>query len=139
MKREPENRSLNPQPELAPGPSPAAGAAGSSWPDSLTPRQLRDLALADLARRLGIATESIAVRALARVDWPDASLGCPEPGFMYAQVVTPGYRIILEAGNQLYAYHASLHGVRFCAQPATFSSEEQRQIEGNAVLDSYGQ
>jgi len=39
------------------------------------------------------------------VEWSDASLGCPKPGFAYAQVITPGYRIVLTAGQQQYEYH----------------------------------
>ena len=64
-----------------------------------------ELAVADLAKQLGIATESITVRSVEAVEWSDASLGCPEPGMMYAQVITPGYRIVLEANGQSYEYH----------------------------------
>ncbi|MFO7742386.1 MAG: hypothetical protein R6X31_08745, partial [Anaerolineae bacterium] len=34
--------------------------------------------------------------------WPDAGLGCPEPGQAYAQVVTPGYRLVLQVGTRQY-------------------------------------
>ncbi len=64
-------------------------------------------ALADLAGRLKIAETQIAVRGVEAVDWPDASLGCAQRGRMYAQVITPGYRILLEAGGKVYEYHAS--------------------------------
>jgi hypothetical protein len=37
--------------------------------------------------------------------WSDTSLGCPQEGFMYAQVITPGYLIVLEAQGQTYEYH----------------------------------
>ncbi len=47
---------------------------------------------------------------------------------MYAQVITPGYRITLEAGGQTYAYHTSLRAVKFSAQPATFSTENHGEI-----------
>jgi len=40
------------------------------------------------------------------VEWPDASLGNPQPGMVYAQVVTPGYKIILSARGQQYEYHS---------------------------------
>jgi hypothetical protein len=71
-------------------------------------------AIADLAGRLGIAADAIQVQSAEAVEWPDASLGCPEPGMMYAQVITPGYRIVLEAGGQLYEYHSSLSRVVYC-------------------------
>ncbi len=77
------------------------------------------LARQDLAQRLGIAAETIAVTAVRAVDWPDTSLGCPEPGKMYAQVITPGYEIILEADGEAYAYHSGGPNVIYCEDPNT--------------------
>lgn len=67
----------------------------------------------DLKNRLG-AVDDPAVISVESVDWSDASLGCPEPEMMYAQVITPGYRIILELEDQQYAYHASRSRVIYC-------------------------
>ena len=64
-----------------------------------------ELAKQNLANRLGTSTESITVASVEEVEWPDSSLGCPEPGKMYAQIVTPGYRIMLQAGGKDYEYH----------------------------------
>jgi hypothetical protein len=61
--------------------------------------------IADLAQRLGVAEEEIAVNSLEATEWPDASLGCPQPGTMYAQMITPGYRVILEVNGQAYEVH----------------------------------
>ncbi len=63
------------------------------------------LAREDLAQRLGLAPEAIRLVSVEAVDWSDTSLGCPQPGMMYAQVITPGYRVMLEAGGQRYEYH----------------------------------
>lgn len=65
-----------------------------------------ELARQDLAERLGLPINEIAIVSTEAVEWPDASLGCPKPGMMYAQVITPGYRIILEAGGKRYEYHS---------------------------------
>ncbi len=73
-------------------------------------------AQADLAQRIGAATASISVVSAEPVEWRDASLGCPIPGVMYAQVITPGYKIVLEAGGKQYNYHASTTTVRLCEQ-----------------------
>ncbi|MCX7707861.1 MAG: hypothetical protein N2204_07620 [Anaerolineae bacterium] len=73
------------------------------------------LAIADLAGRLGIPESAITVRAVEAVEWPDASLGCPRPGMMYAQVITPGYRIVLEAGGRTYDYHTSQSHAVLCS------------------------
>lgn len=60
----------------------------------------------DLANRKGIDEEQITVISVEVVNWPDTSLGCPQPGMMYAQVITPGYRILLSYGGQTYQYHS---------------------------------
>lgn len=33
------------------------------------------------------------------------SLGCPQTGFVYEQVLTPGFQMLFEAGGQSYSYH----------------------------------
>jgi hypothetical protein len=65
-----------------------------------------DIAKNDLAKRLNISIDQVHVVKIENVDWPDSSLGYPEKGMMYAQVITPGFRIILKAGDRLYEYHS---------------------------------
>ena len=68
------------------------------------------LAKEDLAERLGVAVGKITVLGAEAVEWPDTSLGCPQPGKMYAQAITPGYRIILKVGGEQYEYHSDREG-----------------------------
>ncbi len=63
-------------------------------------------AVADLASRLGISEAQVRVVSIEAVEWPDSSLGCPQPGMDYLQVITPGFRILLEAQGERYPYHA---------------------------------
>ncbi len=72
-------------------------------------------AKADLAERLGIAEEAIAVASIEEMEWPDSSLGCPQPGMMYLQVITPGFRIVLTANGQEYKYHTDLVRAVLCS------------------------
>jgi hypothetical protein len=67
---------------------------------------LVELAKTDLAQRLGIAPDAIEVQSVEPTEFPDASLGVPEPGKSYAQVVTAGYVIELSAADENYRYHA---------------------------------
>lgn len=62
-------------------------------------------AVADLARQTGLPADQITVASVEPMQWPDASLGCPQEGMMYAQVITPGYLVMLEAQGQKYEYH----------------------------------
>jgi hypothetical protein len=68
----------------------------------------------DLAGRVSAASGEITVKQAEATEWSDASLGCPMPGVMYAQVITPGYLIVLEANGQEWEYHASTTMVRLC-------------------------
>ena len=70
-----------------------------------------DLAKKDLAGRLNIAVEQVRLVKQERKDWPDTSLGFPEEGKAYAQVITPGFVIILEANGRLYEYHSDYERV----------------------------
>jgi hypothetical protein len=62
-------------------------------------------AVADLAGRLGIGSDEVTVVDALALTWPDSSLGCPQPGMMYSQVLTKGTFVVLEAGGQRYEYH----------------------------------
>lgn len=62
-------------------------------------------ALANLAQQTGIPADQITVQSIEATEWPDASLGCPQEGMMYAQVVTPGFLMVLTAQGQTYEYH----------------------------------
>jgi hypothetical protein len=73
----------------------------------------------DLADRVGVPVDQITVVSSEEVTWPDSSLGCPEPGMMYAQVLTAGTRIVLSAGGRQYSYHSSSRRAPFlCENPA---------------------
>lgn len=64
-----------------------------------------ELARQALATELGCSATAISVRDIADVEWNDSSLGCPKPGMMYLQVITPGYQIVLEHDGLIYTFH----------------------------------
>jgi len=94
---------------LVPGESAEMPGEPTPPPSEASPEQeaLVDLAESMLAERLGIGLEEIEVQEVTPVQFPDASLGVPEEGQMYAQVVTPGYVILLQHNQETYQYHAS--------------------------------
>ena len=61
----------------------------------------------DLAQRLSIETSDIILVDAKEVVWSDGSLGCPQPGMMNIQVLTPGYFIQLEVKGKFYIYHTN--------------------------------
>lgn len=69
----------------------------------------------DLARRLGIDGQSVTVLEARSVTWSAGHLGCPAPGMMYPQVLTPGVLIVLEADGLRHLYHGGTTGApRYC-------------------------
>jgi hypothetical protein len=88
-------------------------------------------ALADLAARLAIETDQIEVIEAKAVVWPDASLGCPQPGMMYAQVQTVGFLIRLEARGQVYEYHTDMQQIIILCNPALEVSNPSKNTDKN--------
>lgn len=86
----------------SPTPSEPAGSLSATLP--------AQAAVRIVSTELGLSPDAITVESVEEVNWPDASLGCPQPGMFYAQVVTPGYRVIVVAGGQRYAVHLNAGG-----------------------------
>jgi hypothetical protein len=72
-----------------------------------------------LASSLGIDANNVSIVSAEEVQWSDGSLGCPQPGMMYPQVITPGFKITLEASGKSYTYHTDTrqHVIR-CDNPS---------------------
>ncbi|PWH13786.1 MAG: hypothetical protein DDG59_13885 [Anaerolineae bacterium] len=72
-----------------------------------------------LASQLGIPPQDVLILGYENVDWPDACLGIPTTGLLCAQVITPGFRVLLEAQGKRYVFHTNLSGsdVRLAFQP----------------------
>jgi hypothetical protein len=75
--------------------------------DSASYGGLVDLAMTDLAANLDLSVDQVTPQAVEAYTFPDTSLGLPQAGMMYAQVLTPGYIITLEADGQTYTYHGA--------------------------------
>lgn len=68
-------------------------------------RSIAELAKGVLAEELDVPPETISTDAVRAVDWPDSSIGCPQPDHSYAQVITPGHEITLRVDKQVYVIH----------------------------------
>lgn len=74
------------------------------------------LAVSAAANEAGLPEDDVRVLSYTEREWPSTALGCPQPGFSYAQVVTPGYHVQLQAGETTYEYHTNLtNNVILCA------------------------
>jgi hypothetical protein len=95
------------------------------------PNELVEKAREDLAQRLSVPVSQIDLVEAKEVVWSDASLGCPLPGMIYAQVQTAGYLIQLEANSEKYGYHTDLGNTVFLCEPASIENSSQKENEKN--------
>lgn len=80
---------------------------GPGAPVPAAARPLVELAVAQLGAQLDVNADAIHVERVEAVDFPDASLGVPDPDLMYAQVITPGFVIELTHDGRSYLFHGS--------------------------------
>ncbi|MGE5378026.1 MAG: hypothetical protein ACM3XO_23435 [Bacteroidota bacterium] len=74
----------------------------------ITPAQRA--AISSLAKNLGLTPDRIKIVSTEAVEWPDSCLGVSVEGVMCSQVVTPGFRIVLEANGKQVEYHTNQDG-----------------------------
>jgi hypothetical protein len=66
--------------------------------------------IAAIAEDLGVPSETVKVISMEPRNWPDSSLGCPQPDMLYAQVVTPGYLVVVDVSGERIEYHTDERG-----------------------------
>jgi hypothetical protein len=78
-------------------------------------------AVAQASADTGLGEGEFDVIDIEEVTWPDGSLGCPQPGMSYIQVVLEGYQVILEHEGDLYDYR-SAQDLEFTRCPPQFAT-----------------
>lgn len=97
---------------LCEGTLPTTGAGTPTLPEAS--EVALEAAMDDLTARLQVAKNSVQIVSVEKRMWSDSSLGCPQPGLVYSQVITPGFLIRLGVGGKEYAYHTSLLNAVLC-------------------------
>jgi hypothetical protein len=109
-------------------------------------RNAIDLATSALAKQQSIPEGDISVQSLLAQEWPDTSLGCPQPGAQYLQVISPGFRVRLTALGTIHAVHVSGKAAVVCERtvqgqpkqapgPRHLSAVKLKETENRAVAD----
>lgn len=94
----------------ATAPTAVSGAPNSPTPSvrEPVPNEIEAGARKLLADEVGGADFSLI--SSEGMQWPDASLGCPKEGFGYAQVITPGYKLVFDLAGESYPVHTNADG-----------------------------
>ena len=80
------------------------------------------VAVSTVVAQSGLTPDQLTVISSEAVNFSDASLGCPQPGMAYAQVITPGYRVLLEGGSQSFDVRVSGKRGRICDTPRSIGA-----------------
>lgn len=84
---------------------------------------------------LGIDAGRVTVVAVTARDFPDASLGCPQPGMAYPQVITPGFQVLVEADGRRFDVRVAGKRGRICHRRQSGDSDRNSGI-GDSDPDS---
>jgi hypothetical protein len=74
------------------------------------PAEILETLHADARDRAGQPNAVITLIRAEAVQWPDGSLGCPQPDMMYTQAIVPGYWVVLELDGESFDYRVSERG-----------------------------
>ncbi len=87
--------------------------------------QAIESALADLGQRVGrtLTINNLQEWSYVQGTYPDASLGCPQPGAAYAAVLTPGLQFLLTYEGTVYDYRVSADRMTVILCSATPASQ----------------
>jgi hypothetical protein len=100
-----ENEGKQTSPQRAPSNEPPVTQGSGE-----VPPQLLAIFQDDLARRALVKHDAITVVSATEQQWSDGAMGCPQPGQMYTQMIVPGYRVVMQAAGNSYAYHSDRRG-----------------------------
>ncbi len=116
-------------PTASPGGPHALATLSAAEVQGLTHLGIRSV-MVDLRRRVGEELEQIQIVRAEQVTWPDAGLGCPEPGTLYAQVLTSGIWLLLSYQGQEFDYRVTDNHGALCTQSQQQEPLERRPLAG---------
>jgi formylglycine-generating enzyme required for sulfatase activity len=105
-------------------------------PSGDQPGDVIRLAMEALAGSLGLETSAITLTAMERQDFPDAALGCAQPGEAAAAVITPGYKINLSVDGTEFELHTSLDGTLVRCLPTGTPVADMPEVTPSAAPTS---
>ena len=71
-----------------------------------------EVAIRYLSVHENLPAEEINVISFDPMEWPDSCLGVVEEGIVCAPVITPGYKILLDANGSTFEFHTDFYGSR---------------------------
>ncbi len=91
----------------APDPESGTPAPASS---EAVPAGIEAAARMLLSEELEVDEGDFNLHSSEEAEWSDSSLGCPEEGMAYAQVITPGFKLVFGRAGTSYSVHTNSDG-----------------------------
>ena len=108
---------------FVPGQGPAESLSDSD-------RAVAMLAIDTLATDLRVPREKVELDTVRAIDWRDSSIGCPQPGMAYLDVVTPGHKVTLRVDGKIYVVHEAKNKAFVCRQTKALGGiTPERELE----------
>ena len=105
----------SPSPQATEGPIMDEQPLPTDIPMDLTPAQRA--AITALSENIDVPVDEIKLVSSEAVEWPDGCLGVYQEGLVCTEVITPGFRVILEADGKQVEYRTNEDGTQI--RPAT--------------------
>jgi len=97
-------------------------------PVDLTPAQRA--AITALSENVGLPVDEIRLVSTEAVEWPDGCLGVQEEGLACTQVITPGFRVMLEANGRQVEYRTDEDGTQIRSATVAMTWKREGGIAG---------
>jgi hypothetical protein len=106
-----ESPAVTPDTGTSPVATPAAGSTGGLSPD------VADRAIEWLATEASVAVADLRLVEAERTEWTDSCFGLGGPAESCLAAMTPGWRIVFEAGGEQYEVRTDEAGTNFRVTP----------------------
>jgi hypothetical protein len=102
--------------------------------DKAATPELAELALGIAAKHLSVPASELEIVQIEPVEWRDSSLGCPQPGMEYLQVITPGYfALVRQRSGTTHRVHMTASGGFVC------EARPEKAAKGPSPLPTFSQ
>ncbi|HEY6125437.1 MAG TPA: hypothetical protein VIV63_12365 [Steroidobacteraceae bacterium] len=114
-----------------------AEAPGEHVDIASVPRAVRRAVVADAARRFAVSENEVVLINAESVTWSDGSMGCPQPGQMYTQMLVPGFRLAAKTSAGQMVYHTDSRGTVVNCAAGKFQTGP-KQLSAHPAHDGTG-
>jgi len=105
--------------------------------ESTTKEQKLEALRVQVTEQLGLSAAALTLVSVEQVTWPDTSLGCPQPDMTYAQVLTPGWRVVfVDENGQKYNVHTAEKREYFVICESSAEAAAPSSYEDNPAVEA---